>query len=253
MLGSILASILALVVLEGLLSADNALVLAIMARKIQDPAQQKKALIYGMWGAVAARAIFILLGVWLTKLWFIEIVGALYLFKIVIEHFRGGDTADDDQDGMLDKYQSTWMHKLLGKFGFHLSLFVSVIVSIELMDISFSADSILAAFAVSHNFFVLLAGGALGIAMMRGVAGIFTKLIAKVPEMETTAFVLIAIIGIKMIVGVAHDVVNLFGYHMEKIEVSQIQFFGILVATFLATFVVHYFRKNKSIVHNHTV
>jgi YkoY family integral membrane protein len=240
-----LAPILALVVMEGLLSADNALVLAIMARKLKDPKQQKKALIYGMWGAVAFRALFILVGTILVKLWFVKVIGALYLAKIVVDHFRGSDHADDDQDGMLDKYQQTFVHKILGKFGMRLSIFWSVIISIELMDVAFSADSILAAFAVSTKFLVLFTGGVLGIAMMRGVAGVFTKLIAKVPEMETTAFILIAIIAVKMGLGTVHHFAEWFGYHMKEIEIHELLFFGILVATFLATFIVHAFRGNK--------
>jgi YkoY family integral membrane protein len=241
-----IAPVLTLVVMEGLLSADNALVLAIMARKIQDPDKRKKALIYGMWGAVVFRAFFILIGVWLVKLWFIKVFGAIYLAKIAIDHFTKRDKEDEDADGMMDKYQSTWLHKLVKLVTRReLTVFWSVVVSIELMDVAFSADSILAALAISNSFWILLIGGVLGIAMMRGVAGVFLKLIERIPEMEHTAFILIAIIALKMGLSTVHNFTALFGHEMHEIHIGNGLFFGILVATFLATFIVHWFRKDK--------
>ncbi len=71
-----------------------------------------------------------------------------------------------------------------------------------MMDIAFSVDSILAAFAISDKVWVLLVGGMLGILMMRTVAGLFLALIEKVPELENTAFILIGIISAKMFAGV---------------------------------------------------
>jgi predicted tellurium resistance membrane protein TerC len=69
--------------------------------------------------------------------------------------------------------------------------------------------------------------------MMRGVAQLFLALIDKVPEFETTAFVLIAIIGIKMIV-------SAFGFYMD-----ETLFFSLIISIFLGTFVIHVFRKNS--------
>lgn len=245
-----LGIILTLVVMEGLLSADNALVLAIMANKIKDEEKRKKALYYGMVGAVAFRAFFIFIGVWLVKLWFIKVIGALYLAKLSFDHFRGKDDADEDEDGMIDKYQDTVLHRVLRKFGIHMTTFWSVVISIELMDLAFSADSILAALALSDKFWVLLVGGFLGILMMRGVAGVFLKLIERVPEMEHTAFVLIAIIAIKMALGTVHNFAALFGHHMHEIHISHILFFGILIVTFALTFVVHAINVKRG-KHNH--
>ncbi|MEH7116123.1 hypothetical protein V7128_01690 [Neobacillus vireti] len=243
---SILGVVLTLVIMEGLLSADNALVLAIMASKIKDEKKRKKALYYGMVGAIAFRAFFILIGVWLTKLWWIKVLGALYLAKLAYDHFAGKDESDEDEDGMIDKYQETFLHKLLAKFGFKLTTFWSVVISIELMDLTFSADSILAALAISDKFLVLLIGGVLGIAMMRGVAGVFMKLIERVPEMEHTAFILIGIIALKMFLSTIHEFAAMFGMHMHEIHIGNALFFGILVVTFGLTFVVHYVRKGKT-------
>jgi predicted tellurium resistance membrane protein TerC len=134
---------------------------------------------------------------------------------------------------------------MLGKFGLKMTTFWSVVISIELMDLAFSADSILSALALSDKFFILLIGGVLGIAMMRGVAGLFMKLIERVPEMEHTAFVLIAIISLKMFLGTVHNFAGLFGHHMHEIHIGHALFFGVLVVTFGLTFVVHFFNKKK--------
>lgn len=242
--------ILVLILMEGLLSADNALVLSMMANKVKDPSKQKKVLYYGMFGAIAFRAIFILLGTILLKLWIIKVLGAVYLLKMVVDHFKskGEEEADDSS---IDKYQTTIFHKIIGKLGFKLNDFWAVVVSIEFMDLAFSIDSITAALALSDKFWILLVGGVAGIIMMRSVAQLFTGLIKKVPEMEHTAFVLIAIIGIKMFLGTVHDIVNFVGslmgstIAMKEIEIPDLAFFGLLIIVFAFTFVVHAFRKNK--------
>jgi predicted tellurium resistance membrane protein TerC len=66
-----------LVILEGLLSADNALVLAVMVKHLP-PEQRKKALFYGLLGAYVFRFIAIGVGVFLIKLWWVKIIGAAY-------------------------------------------------------------------------------------------------------------------------------------------------------------------------------
>ncbi|MYL65249.1 DUF475 domain-containing protein [Bacillus hwajinpoensis] len=205
-----------LVLLEGLLSADNALVLAVMVKHLP-PEQRRKALTYGLIGAYFFRFLFIGIGMFLIKFWWIKVFGAAYLAWIVIQHFRnkGGE---EGTEGMK---KDTWLVRTFG-------LFWATVISVELMDIAFSADSILAALAISEQVWVLLLGGMIGILLMRTVAGVFLKLIERVPEMENTAFVLIAIIALKMFLSVFH------------IEVPHVAFFGIIVLAFLGTFVVHY-------------
>lgn len=244
MIHDILLPIITLIVMEGLLSVDNALVLGMMAKKLKDPKDQSHAMFYGMFGAVAFRAIFILAGVWLVKLWFVKVIGALYLLKMVYDHFSGGDE-DEDNDGVVDKYQKTFVHRALAKIGLKMTPLIAVIISIELMDVAFSLDSILAALAISNKFWVLLVGGVLGIAMMRGVASFFMKLIDKVPELKHTAFILIFIIALKMGLSTVHNFAHLFGYEMHEIHISHMLFFGILAVVFLGTFVIHALRKKS--------
>jgi YkoY family integral membrane protein len=212
-----------LVVLEGLLSADNALVLAVLVKHLPKE-KRKKALMYGMFGAYFFRFIFIGIGVYLVKFWFIKVLGALYLGWIVFKHFRGGEEEDDDGQ----EFKGSWAVRIFG-------IFWATVISVELMDLAFSVDSILAAFAVSNEVWVLFLGGILGILMMRTVAGLFLSLIERVPELENTAFVLIGIIAVKMFVSV-------FGY-----ELPPMAFFAILIVAFLATFVIHATNKSKAV------
>ena len=215
--------ILSLVIMEGLLSADNALVLAVLVKHLP-PEQRKRALMYGIVGAYLFRFIFIGIGIYLVKFSIVKIVGATYLLWLVILHFmsKGRDEAE-----VREFKKSGIMVRLFGTFW-------ATVISVEIMDIAFSVDSILAAFAISDQIWVLLLGGVLGIIMMRTIAGVFLTLIERIPELETTAFILIAIIAAKMFAGV-------FGYHLP-----HEMFFVILVVAFLLTFVVHKLNRRKT-------
>lgn len=202
-----------LVVLEGLLSADNALVLAVLVKHLPKD-KRKKALFYGIFGAYLFRILAIGIGVSLINIGWIKIVGGYYLLWIVIQNYL---KKHDDEDDVQTKKVGFWR----------------TVLTVELMDIAFSIDSVIAAFGVSNQEWVLFLGGVLGILMMRGVAQLFLALIEKVPEFETTGFVLIAIIGVKMIV-------SAFGFQLDEFV-----FFSILIGVFLGTFLVHILRKNS--------
>jgi YkoY family integral membrane protein len=202
-----------LILLEGLLSADNALVLAVMVKHLPKN-QQKKALFYGLLGAYVFRFIAIGLGTYLVQLTAVKVLGALYLFYIAYKGlFSNGGDGETENKGY-----SFW----------------KTVLMVELMDIAFSIDSVIAAFGVSDQVWVLFVGGILGVLMMRGVAQVFLKLIDKYPELEQAAFLLIAIIAGKMLAGA-------FGFHM-----NHYVFFGILILVFLGTIVYSASRKRTS-------
>jgi YkoY family integral membrane protein len=216
-----------LIILEGLLSADNALVLAVMVKHLPHN-KRKKALFYGLLGAYIFRFIAIGLGVYLIKLWWVKAIGAAYLAWLAIKYFIDKQkSAEDDGDEVEGMNQSGLLIRLFGTLW-------GTVAAVELMDIAFSVDSVLAAFGVSNEVWVLLIGGMLGVLMMRGVAGVFLTLIDRIPELETTAYILILIISIKMFLGV------LFDY-----EMPPLYFFLILLITFGATFIVHFLNKKK--------
>src|SRR3954464_5447548 len=86
----IMGTVLSLVFLEGLLSADNALVLAVMVRHLPKE-EQKRALRYGIWGAFIFRLIAVLLSGALMGFWHFKVVGGLYLLYLAISHFLSGE------------------------------------------------------------------------------------------------------------------------------------------------------------------
>ncbi len=171
--------VLTLVVLEGLLSADNALVLAILVRHLPRD-QRKKALRYGIWGAFIFRLIAILLAKQLRRFWPFRLAGGLYLCYVSVAHF-------------LSHQQGEPELKEVSKKGFW-----GTVVAVEITDIAFSVDSILAAVAMSDKVWVVYLGGVLGIITMRFVAGGFLRLLDLFPRLETAAYLLVAWIGIKL-------------------------------------------------------
>ncbi|MCR3759057.1 TerC family protein [Clostridium felsineum] len=211
--------IFSLVILEGLLSSDNAVVLAIMVKHLPKK-QQNKALLYGIWGAYIFRFIAIGVGTYLIKIWWIKLIAAGYLLKMAYSHFAGKSQEDEvDETKALKK----------GFWG--------TVIMVELMDIAFSIDSVSAAFGVSNKVWVLFLGAVLGILSMRCVAQIFVVLIDKIPELENSAYILIGIIGIKMLL------------NLINIEIPNTVFFIVLVAVFLVTIIFHYVKESRHRVH----
>jgi len=206
--------ILTLIIMEGLLSADNALVLATMVGHLPHK-EQKHALMWGLGGAYLFRFIAIGVGTYLIKLWFIKLIGALYLLHMVYGYFKNKGKEEEQEIKPVNK--GLW----------------ATIASVELMDIAFSIDSVTASLGISDKVWVLFLGAVLGILMMRGVAQIFVKLLEKIPELETSAYILIAIIGIRMVLELVH------------IEIPESIFYGLLVSIFGGTFVLHKFKKTK--------
>lgn len=222
-----------LVLLEGLLSADNALVLAVMVKHLPKE-QQKKALFYGIIGAYIFRFIAIGVGVYLVKITWIKVAGGLYLLWIALSNLfhlefkfaRVGGIPLIPYIGKKSKDEDAEVqNKGLG--------FWRTVLAVEIMDIAFSIDSVLAAFGVSEEVWVLFLGGILGVLMMRGVAQVFLKLIDKFPELEKAAFILIIVIALKMIAGA-------YGFH-----VSHTLFFSIIIAVFGGTILFSAWRKRN--------
>ncbi|MDQ0272020.1 TerC family protein [Cytobacillus purgationiresistens] len=216
-----------LVILEGLLSADNALVLAVMVKHLP-PQQRKKALFYGLLGAYFFRFLAIGVGVYLIEFWWIKVLGAGYLAWLAIKYFIDKKRAEEagDEEELKGINQRGLLIRLFGTFW-------GTVIAVELMDIAFSIDSILAALGVSQEIWVLLVGGMLGIIMMRGVAGVFLRLIDRVPELETSSYILILLIALKMLLSAA-------GIHID-----HIYFFFVLIIVFAITFIVHARNKKK--------
>ena len=214
-----------LVLMEGLLSADNALVLAVMVKDLPEK-QRKKALFYGLIGAYLFRFLAIGVGVYLIEILWVRLIGGGYLAWLSIQYFYKKYKHFETTPEVPDVNKAGLLKRLFGTFW-------GTVAAVELMDIAFSVDSILAAFGVSDQVWVLFIGGILGVLMMRGVAGVFLQLIDKIPELESAAYILIAFIAIKM-------VGSNFGLHIE-----HDMFFYIIILIFGVTILFHFYKKKK--------
>jgi YkoY family integral membrane protein len=171
-----------LVVLEGLLSADNALVMAIMVRPLPKH-QQKRALWYGIAGAFVFRFVMLVFAIWIIRLWYLRGAGAAYLAYLTIHHFwpKGSDKMEAERSA---KVQGFWMTVLL----------------VNLMDCAFAIDSVLAAVGLSENIWIVFTGVVLGIVAVHVAAGQFLKVLERWPALENVAYLLIGWISLKLFV-----------------------------------------------------
>ncbi len=208
-----------LVVLEGLLSADNALVLAILVLGLPRE-QQQQALRYGIIGAFVFRILAVLLAVHLLAVSWVKLVGGLYLLYLAWKHFFGGEGGTEDRRGVKP---ATAM--------FGLSIFWSTVIKVELTDVVFAVDSILVAVAMSPKIWVVITGGILGIVMMRLVIGSLLRIVRRYPALVDAAFVIIAWVGIKLLV----EYLNVTGY--LDFHINKWFSFGLIVAIFTAGYV----------------
>ncbi|MGC4083415.1 MAG: hypothetical protein QM736_15225 [Vicinamibacterales bacterium] len=182
-----------LVALEGLLSADNAMVLAVLVLGLPRKDQQK-ALRYGILGAFAFRSIATLLAIYLISLSWVKLAGAVYLLYLVYQHFM-------QQGGADERRTPPPATSMLG-----LTPFWSTVVKVELTDIVFAIDSILVAVAMSNKKWVILTGGILGIIMMRLVIGQLLAIVQRYPPLVDGAFVIIAWVGFKLVIEYLHAI-----------------------------------------------
>ncbi len=171
-----------LVFLEGILSIDNALVLALLARALPKE-QQQKALTYGLLGAVVFRLAALGMVTFLMKWVWVKFVGGGYLIFVALKHFIKGEAPNSDEAPKPIRGQ-----------------FWRVVIMIELTDIAFAVDSILAAVALSNKFWVVFTGGFLGVILMRFAATIFLKILHRFPNFERTAYLLVLVIGLKLVI-----------------------------------------------------
>ncbi len=184
--------ILNLIVIESLLSVDNAAVLATMV--IDLPKEQRsKALRYGIIGAYVFRGICLFLAAWLVKIWWLKPLGGLYLLYLAFDYFKG-KSEEGGEEAAVNKNEN-WVYKsTVGLVG----TFWATVALVEVMDLAFSIDNVFAAVAFTKHVFLIYTGVFIGILAMRFVAQAFVKLIEKFTFLETVAFVVIGVLGIKL-------------------------------------------------------
>ncbi len=190
--GSSLTIIGNLIIIESLLSVDNAAVLATMVMDLPQK-QKSKALKLGIWGAYFFRGLAMLFASALIKVWWLKPLGGIYLLYIVYNWYKGKQTVTKEDD-LINK-ENNWLYKYtVGMIG----NFWATVILVELMDMAFSIDNVFAAVAFTPNIILVCIGVFIGILAMRFIAQWFVNLMEKYTFLETSAFIVIAILGVKL-------------------------------------------------------
>lgn len=231
-----------LVGLEGILAADNALVMAVMVKHLPHK-QRKKALFYGLAGAVILRFAALFIISFLVNIWQVQAIGAAYLLFLSINHLVQTyltHRANEKEKEIKPKKQS----------GFWMT-----VIKVEIADIAFAIDSILAAFALAitlpgtplpaiggmdgAQFLVIFFGGLIGVIIMRFAATLFVQLLHKRPALESAAFVIVGWVGVKLVlITLAHPALAVIPEHFPHSTTWKAIFWGVLVFIVICGFLV---------------
>ena len=177
--------LLVLVVLEAVLSADNAIALAAIARSIKEPESQRQALNIGLIGAYVLRIALIFAATWVIKYWQFELLGALYLLWLVFNYFFLEDDENNEEHRSLG-FKSVWQ----------------VIPTIAITDLAFSLDSVTSAIAVTEDTWLIVAGGTIGIVILRFLAGLFIRWLEEYTYLEDAGFITVGFVGLRLLLKV---------------------------------------------------
>ncbi len=203
----VLIIILQLIFLEGILSIDNAAVLGAMVVSLPDDQnipwpkpivrlgrrlnrllgkQRIAALRVGLLGAYLGRGMMLFLASFLIHNPWVRLVGAAYLIRLALNEL-GDTTPEVETEAEKQK-------------ALQASSFWFVVLTVELMDLVFSIDNVIAAVSLSNQLWVVLVGVGIGILTMRFAAGLFSYAVEREPILKKAAYILILNIGIQLII-----------------------------------------------------
>jgi YkoY family integral membrane protein len=174
--------LLVLVALEAVLSADNAIALASIAKGLEDAKLQRQALNLGLLFAYGLRLILIVTATWVIQFWQFELAGAIYLLWLVGSYFL--TDRDDNETEHKARFTSLWQ----------------AIPLIALTDLAFSLDSVTTAIAVSDQLWLILAGGTIGVIALRFMAGLFIRWLSEYTHLEDAGYVTVGFVGLRLLV-----------------------------------------------------
>ncbi|MCT8138455.1 TerC family protein [Anaerobacillus sp. CMMVII] len=224
--------LLVLIVLEGILAADNALVLAILVKHLPEK-ERKRALFYGLAGAFVFRFGSLFAISFLVHVWQVQAIGAAYLIFIALNFII--------RKYVRHKAETEEMKEAKKKSGFWVT-----VIKVELADIAFAVDSILAAVAIAvtlpntglpmvggldgGKFLIIFLGGFIGLVIMRFAATYFVGLLTRKPGLETAAFLIVGWVGVKLAVyTLSHPEVAFLPEHVAEMKAWKITFYVVLV------------------------
>ena len=174
-----------LVALELVLSADNAIALAAVARKQNDPIKEKKALDLGITIAFFLRVALILLAQWVLAFKPLQLLAGVYLLWLFLSHISVKSSGPEDPDGSSGPPPSI--------------SFSRTIVALALTDLAFSVDSVAAAVAISDQIILVITGAFIGVVALRFTSGLFIRWLEIYTRLETAGYLAVALVGVKLI------------------------------------------------------
>lgn len=227
-------ALLILIGLEGLLSADNALVLAVIAKHLPED-QKKKAINYGIIMAFFFRFAALFAISFIANVWQVQAIGAAYLLYLGLKHViqaRFGKENENIREEVEEESAGKGFWPTVGKIG--------------LADLAFAIDSILAAVAIAlglpdsplddfggmdgGKFIVVVLGGVAGLILIKYAATWFVQLLDQRPALETTAYAIVAWVGVKLaVITLAHDDIGVLDHDFPHSTVWTMIFYGVLI------------------------
>ena len=218
-----------LVGLEVVLSADNAIALAAIAKGLKSQNQQKQALNLGLVFALFFRISLILVSRWVLGFKPLMAAGAAYLLWLCADHFinNSSEVESPESELLTTELLSSELtsSKLLDSkslenksineslknsanaisadnlFGFDRKL-AGTAISIALTDLAFSLDSVAAAVAVSDKLWLVITGGIIGVVALRLSSNLFIELLNNYPRLEAAGYIAVGLVGIQLLVRV---------------------------------------------------
>jgi len=220
-----------LIGLEGLLSADNALVLAVIAKHLPK-SQKSKAINYGIIMAFGFRFAALFAISFIANVWQVQAIGAAYLLYLGLKHVIQARFGKEN-DNIQKKAAGRGFWPTAGK--------------VAIADLVFAIDSILAAVALAiglpdsplndfggmdgGQFIIVLLGGTAGLILIKYAAAWFVQLLDKRPALETTAYEIVAWVGVKLAVtALAHEDIGILDHDFPHSPAWTLIFYGVLVA-----------------------
>jgi len=181
-----------LVALEAVLSADNAIALAAISRRLHDPDRQRQALNIGLLLALVLRLGLIVAARWVLHAWPLQLLASGYLLWLCGDHLVGLlRKSSDDEDGDDEQGKDS---SLVG------ASLMSVVATLAFTDLAFSLDSVAAAVAVTDRLPLVMAGGVIGVLALRLTAGLFIRWLEVFRHLETAGYLAVGLVGIRLLI-----------------------------------------------------
>lgn len=185
----VLALLPVLVILELILSADNAVALAAIARASRNPEQERLALNIGIGLAMMLRVGLIALAQWVLQRAWVQLLAAAYLFWLFVNHLR--QSSQDTADQTTALANSSPSRPLL-----------RTVLLLGFTDLAFSIDSVAAAVAVSDQILLISTGAVIGIFALRFTSGLFIRWLDEFDRLERAGFLSVAFVALRLLIHV---------------------------------------------------